>query len=456
MRAMRKSPDRKQAALNSGKTAIRLAILLLAASLVFGICSCSLVPDDMVNTLPQLTSEATTATVSTDAPIIDNPILITEIMTTNRSILQTADLNTPDWIELYNAGNTAVNLEHYGLSDKLKKPMAWTFPSAVIEPGEYLVVYASGMTDPAAVAAAAAKGEIHTGFRLSGAGDELIFSNASGQVLARLTIPAIPADLSYGLLDSAQTASAPYYFFGAPTPGKANGNDGHENAADAQPVIVSDLVINEYMTDNNSLVDSNGDYPDWVEILNTGSEPVSLLGCWLSDNPDDPELWTFPDVTVQPGGLLVVWLSGAETAYDPANPATLHASFRLGDTDEVLLLSDAKGHQLIRQTIEALPLNVSRGRDAGNRENWLYYPQPTPGQANVTQGFAEIKGAMTLKNRGIWINEVAALDAARTSKGTTGEADWIELYNGSGQAVDLSGYGLSDDRSSRSGRSWTA
>lgn len=423
---------------------MRSVFLLLLALAMLAVSGCTFIPDDMVNTLPSATTTVETTTSETTAPIIDNPILVTEIMTTNRSILQTADQNTPDWIEFYNSGSTAVNLDQYGLSDNLNKPMKWTFPAVVIKPGDYLIVYASGITDVAALSAASAKGELHASFKLNGSGDELIFCNATAQVLARLSLPAIPADLSYGLLDSATSSAAPYYFFGAPTPGSANNSEGFEDAEDAQPVVVSHLVINEFITNSTNSVDLDGDRTDWVELLNTGSEPFSLLGSSLSDNPDDPEKWVFPDVTIEPGSLLVVWLTGKETAYDPGNPLTLQASFQLGGTDTLLILTDAKGNQLIRQDVAELPLNVSRGRSADDREIWLYFPKPTPGQPNLTQGFAELEGAMTLSNRGIWINEVMALDAVRVAGGKEVQADWIELYNGLPTAVDLTGYGLSD------------
>ena len=422
----------------------RVAISLLLAAAVALAGGCSILPDDMVNTLPSMTTTVETTTSETTAPVIDNPILITEIMATNRSILQTADQNTPDWIEFFNAGGAAVNLKGYGLSDNLNKPMKWTFPAVVINPGQYLVVYASGITDKAALAAAASKGELHASFKLSGAGDELIFCNAAAQVLARLTLPAIPADLSYGLMDPARSSAAPYYFFGVPTSGGANGTDGREKAEDAQPVVVSSLVVNEYVTDSANSVDMDGDKADWVELLNTGDKPYSLLGASLSDNPDDPEKWIFPDVSIQPGALLLVWMTGKEKTYDPANPLSLQASFQLGGTDTLLTLTDARGNQLIRQDIEDLPLNVSRGRSSGDLASWLYFPQPTPGQPNLTSGFAELAGAMTLSNRGIWINEVVSLDASWTKAGKETRSDWIELYNGLETAVNLAGYGLSD------------
>ena len=54
------------------------------------------------------------------------------------------DGDTPDWIEFYNSGTSAVNLNGYGLSDKKDDPFQWIFPDFSVNPGEYLLVFASG------------------------------------------------------------------------------------------------------------------------------------------------------------------------------------------------------------------------------------------------------------------------------------------------------------------------
>ena len=46
----------------------------------------------------------------------------------------------PDWIEIYNPGQSTINLQGYGLSDDPADPFKWTFPNMSIAAGEYLVV----------------------------------------------------------------------------------------------------------------------------------------------------------------------------------------------------------------------------------------------------------------------------------------------------------------------------
>jgi hypothetical protein len=88
--------------------------------------------------------------------------------------------------------------------------------------------------------------------------------------------------------------------------------------------------INEFMALNGStLADEDGEYPDWIEIYNAGTEAVPLLGWSLSDDPDLPRRWVFPDVTLGSGGYLVVFASGKNRT---TAGSQLHTSFNWAAT----------------------------------------------------------------------------------------------------------------------------
>jgi hypothetical protein len=73
------------------------------------------------------------------------------------------------------------------------------------------------------------------------------------------------------------------------------------------------IAINEVMASNATTVsDQDGDFGDWIELFNFGSEPLNLEGYGLSDNYDNPFKWIFPSVTVGPGEFLLVWASGKD------------------------------------------------------------------------------------------------------------------------------------------------
>lgn len=69
---------------------------------------------------------------------------INEVMSSNGGVVTDIDGDSSDWIEFFNSGTTAVNLSGYGLSDKKDNLFQWIFPDFNVNPGEYLLVYASG------------------------------------------------------------------------------------------------------------------------------------------------------------------------------------------------------------------------------------------------------------------------------------------------------------------------
>ena len=70
------------------------------------------------------------------------------------------------------------------------------------------------------------------------------------------------------------------------------------------------MRLNEVMAANDAvLADEDGDFSDWVELVNTGPGPASLHGWGLSDDASAPFGWTFPFLVMQPGDHLLVWAS---------------------------------------------------------------------------------------------------------------------------------------------------
>ena len=90
------------------------------------------------------------------------------------------------------------------------------------------------------------------------------------------------------------------------------------------------LVINEVVASNvESLVDVDGDAPDWIELYNAGPEPVALEGYGLSDDPDDPLKWIFPRMTIEADDFLVLFASDKDRQ---SSVNDWHTILDLGDT----------------------------------------------------------------------------------------------------------------------------
>ena len=87
---------------------------------------------------------------------------------------------------------------------------------------------------------------------------------------------------------------------------------------------------------NSTITDPQGDYDDWIELVNITSETVDLSGMYLSDNPENPLKWQFPQGTkIEPDHFLIVWADE-----DGRDEPGLHANFKLSSQGETIWLFD--------------------------------------------------------------------------------------------------------------------
>ena len=136
-------------------------------------------------------------------------LVINEVCSTNRKSLKAADGTSPDWIELYNAGDSAADLSGIGLSDGDKNRFKFTFSAGTrLGAGEYLIVFCDD-TDVTA-------GELHAAFKISAAGETIYLTAADGTELDSVTLPELDADVTYG-----RFANGSFSLLN-PTPGKSN------------------------------------------------------------------------------------------------------------------------------------------------------------------------------------------------------------------------------------------
>jgi len=68
---------------------------------------------------------------------------INELSASNKSIVADEEGEFPDWIELYNAGDTIIDLSGYGISDEGDDLFKYTLPETELSPGEYYLMFAS-------------------------------------------------------------------------------------------------------------------------------------------------------------------------------------------------------------------------------------------------------------------------------------------------------------------------
>ena len=138
----------------------------------------------------------------------DVAVQITEVCLRSEAGLRDADGDSPDWIELYNAGTESVSLDGWYLSDDPEEPARWRIPDITLAPGEYYIIFASGKNRT--------QGELHTDFALS-AGESVILTTPIGSTADRVELTQTEPDASLARIGSDWRECA------SPTPGKANG-----------------------------------------------------------------------------------------------------------------------------------------------------------------------------------------------------------------------------------------
>ena len=289
-------------------------------------------------------------------------VIISELMEKNRAVLRDEDGDFSDWIELHNVSDKAVSLSGWRISDKSGDP-GWAFPGVTIEPGEYLLVFASGKDKSGS--------ELHTDFSLSG--DETVYLlSPAGSVADQAACGGTEADVSMALGADGEWVQSLY-----PTPGYENSAAGYD--ALQETLSPSDaLVISEVMVANTKTYYAGAPgYCDWVELKNISDSDISLSDYCLSDSLKDLSKYALPDSVLAPGGTIII-LCGAD---DDGSGVYNLASFSLNSSCEQLYLS--RSEELVDYAaLRDIPYECSFGRMDGEN-GWFYFAKPSPGKANA-------------------------------------------------------------------------
>ena len=336
---------------------------------------------------------------STGAPPPAAPVVINELMAENRSAITNAGV-CPDWIELYNAGDQAVDLGGWSLSDG-DGSTKFVFPAAAQLPAAgYLVVWCDGATN--------APGW-HAAFGLKRSGESVFLYDASARCLDAVSFGPQLVDCSIG-----RAGPDGDWTLTEPTPGGLN--------EEIPLAAIANVVINEWMA--NPVSGSS----DWLELYNRDTNlPVNVGGLWLTDSNTTECLRALS--FIEPGGWLV-WKADATEGPE-------HLPFKLSASGGMLAISDATGTELDRVIYGFQREGFSRGRlpdGSGTITNFVF--GGSPGLQNAPLPYA-----------GPRLNEFMARNELAVTNAQGRGRDWIELYHPGATEFDLSGYRLALDRS---------
>ena len=351
----------------------------------------------------------------------DTGVVINEVMTKNTQTLEDDFGAYPDWIELANTGSKRIDLSGWMLMGSKDADAAFVFSGEAIDPGQTLLVFASGRSQTRS-------GYVyHAPFKLSASGDTVSLYDKSGLLISRLEVPALEADTAWARSDDGAFAAA-----SPATPGLPNASV--IAAATQVSAPPSGAVrLNELMASNATYQLPDGCVCDYVELYNDGSAAQPLDGYALSDDEQEPSKYPLDGLSIPAKGCLLIHLDGLGEA-----PA--HAPFALSSKGEPVILS-WQGQPVDSVSPDAMAadhaLSFSRG-------SWTALLPPTPGLENTAEAAALIAAQFEEARRSsLLINEVCFSTTARTDG--LNSFDWLELRNTGAQPVDLAGYGLSDN-----------
>ena len=294
----------------------------------------------------------------------EGQIRISELAVKNHAGLRSGDGNSYDWIELENVSDGALDLTLWQLSDKEDRT-GYVFPETVLEPGAYLVIFASK--------AEGVPGELHADFALS-EGETVFLRNASGYTVASAVCADTAADVSLCLSDDGTYCESLY-----PTPGYANTGESYD-LLQAQLITPSDLIISEVSVDTfPPLLQEDKGYFDWVELKNNSGHDIALSDYYLSDDEDDYFFWQLPEKTLAPGELVIISCPGEKTE-DELPEEGIYAPFKLDSTCEQLFLSGKDGLTDF-VSLRDIPYRGTYGRIDGEN-GWFFFETATPGMKN--------------------------------------------------------------------------
>ena len=210
-------------------------------------------------------------------------LAINEVMPSNTTVIADEEGDFEDWIEIYNYGQTAINLNGYGISDDELAPYKWTFPEVSIQPNEYILIWASGK------ARSIVGQPFHTNFNVNASGEIIYLTDPEGNLVDEFPSVDVPTDYSYGKYPD---GTGDWRFFIQSSPGSENIGpgygvllsppifshpDGVYSSAFSLTILTPDAGAKIYYTLDGSEPDENSNlYQSPISIASREGDPNDI------------------------------------------------------------------------------------------------------------------------------------------------------------------------------------
>lgn len=228
------------------------------------------------------------------AKISSQHIVINEVAYDNETVLYDFENKTPDWIELYNAGDLDFNLESWFLSDNPFNPSKWKFPSLIILAHSFVFVFASNKD-------IINQTPYHTNFKLKSMQESVYLYDADTLLIDSIVVQCVPRDYSLGRFPD---GSNTFKVFTNPSPNASNNN--------------ADTISILYSSDTLIFSHPNGIYNQAFELTLQSLNPENTIYYTLNGEEPEDEMFEYQDVI---------------SVYDRSIEENVYSEIQTGNTD---------------------------------------------------------------------------------------------------------------------------
>lgn len=339
---------------------------------------------------------------------------ITEICSANSALIATDNGDFPDYIELYNSGDS-FNLADFGLSNSTDNSICYTFGDIEFPSGTYLLLYLDGNDIP---------------FKLNSGGNEYVaLVSWDGTVIDSVTTVATKSNQ---VMLRTQDG---YEVSDLASPGYPNTDEGRALFVAGDIDGEMDIAVNEiFISNQNVLPDFQGDYCDIIEIKNISKAVVSTKGYFISDDASDRAKCPLPEKTLAPGELMLIFASGKDKM---AENGEFHSNFKIsaGETLTISVASKYRTHEVF-ECEDNISQSIVANSDVFEKM------VATPGFSNDEAGMEELENSRIYKDAPIVISELLFAGDEISYGGKL--RDVIEICNVSGSEFSTKGWFISD------------
>lgn len=285
----------------------------------------------------------------------DLKIFINEIMAANEATIQDENGDYDDWFELYNAGNSNVNLN--GFLFKNEDKLFRLESDAILTAGSYILIWCDEDSTG-----------IHTNFSFSDVADKLVVFDQDNKLVDLVEFSDQNTDISYGRIPDGGDFGTLY-----PTPAAAN----------PDPSLY-EIAINEFMADNDTTLSDPdfNNFGDWIELYNNSTSIADISGWFLTDDSTNIGKWQIPPATIiEENSFLLIWCDQMDGQPDSVK-TVLHTNFTLNSQGEFIGLFRNTGTLEDTLSYGEQTADISFGRFPDGADNWQPFENPTPGESN--------------------------------------------------------------------------